>query len=342
MATASEKLPSRQERGADGAPPPGAAWGLAEGDEIVRGRSAVRLLGGGERYETYLAWDERLLSLVVVKLVRPNLVGDEHALRGLAAEAELLERLRHPVIVRGFGAVLEGRRPHVVLEHLEGPRLSTLIRKQGALEPEQLLPLALQLCSALHYLAAEGLVHLDVKPTNVIMGAPARLIDLSIVRTVAELERVDHRIGTDSYMAPRAVRSARPRACHHGGRRLGHGRDALPRRGRAAPVSARRARGLSPRTLSPARGCSRSARAAGPAGGRRADHVVPRARARGASGGGGAGGAGRGARRRTSQATGAPPLPDSPSAPRLARYRRALEHARHVRQGSGSAGVRPH
>jgi eukaryotic-like serine/threonine-protein kinase len=184
------------------APPPRETWGLEEGDEIVLGRYAVRLLGGGERYETYLAWDERLLALVVVKVVRPHLLDDDHSLEGLATEADLLERLRHPVIVRGFGAVLEAPRPHVVLEHLEGPRLSTLIRKQGPLEPEQVLPLGLQLTSALHYLAGEGLVHLDVKPSNVIMDAPARLIDLSIVRSVEDLERVRHPIGTDAYMAP--------------------------------------------------------------------------------------------------------------------------------------------
>ena len=47
---------------------------------------------------------------------------------------------------------------------------------------QQLLPLALQLCSALHYLAAERVVHLDVKPSNVIMGSSPRLIDFSIAR----------------------------------------------------------------------------------------------------------------------------------------------------------------
>ena len=184
------------------APPPADRWRLAQGDEIVPGRLAVRLLGGGERYETYLAWDDHLYSLVVAKLVRPTLVDDEHSLGGLAAEAQLLERLRHPVLVRGFDAVLDGPRPHVVLEHLEGPRLSTLVRRHGPLEPEQLLPLALQLSSAVHYLGAEGVVHLDVKPSNIIMGAPARLIDLSIARPTAELRGVTHRIGTDAYMAP--------------------------------------------------------------------------------------------------------------------------------------------
>jgi serine/threonine protein kinase len=194
----------------DSAPPPAdpaheperASWDFAEGDEIVPGRMAVKLLGSGERYETYLAWEERMLSFVVVKVVRPDLVDDDHSLRGLAAEVNLLERLAHPVLLRRFEAVLEGPRPHVVLEHLEGPRLSTLIRKYGPLEYEQLLPLGLQLCSALHFLEAEGVVHLDVKPSNIIMGAPARLIDLSIARTFAELAGVTYPIGTDAYMPP--------------------------------------------------------------------------------------------------------------------------------------------
>jgi serine/threonine protein kinase len=162
----------------------------------------VRLLGGGERYESYLAWDDRLLALVVVKIVRPHLVEDAHSLRGLADEAKLLETLKHPVLVRSLDAVLDGPRPHVVLEHLEGPRLSTLTRKYGALAREQVLPLGLQLFSAIHYLAGEGLAHLDVKPSNVIMGAPARLIDLSIAQPVEALVGKRSPIGTDAYMAP--------------------------------------------------------------------------------------------------------------------------------------------
>ncbi|HEU4450500.1 MAG TPA: serine/threonine-protein kinase [Gaiellaceae bacterium] len=197
-----EPVVPEREGQAEAAPPSRDGWGFEEGDEIAPRRLAVSLLGGGERYETYLAWDEHLLSLVVIKVVRPTLVEDEHSLRGLAAEADFVERLRHPVIVRGFGAVLDGPRPHLVLEHLEGPRLSRAIRRQGRLDPEQLLPLGLQLSSALHYLAEEGVAHLDVKPSNVILGAPARLIDLSIARTLEELRTVTHRIGTDAYMAP--------------------------------------------------------------------------------------------------------------------------------------------
>ena len=143
MGRVGDETVARRRQGPDAATPSAEAWGFDEGDEIAPRLLAVKLLGGGERYETYLAWDEHLLSLVVVKVIRPHLVEDERALRGLAVEAALVERLRHPVIVRGFGAALDGPRPHVVLEHLEGPRLSRVIRKQGALEPEQLLPLGL-------------------------------------------------------------------------------------------------------------------------------------------------------------------------------------------------------
>jgi serine/threonine protein kinase len=190
------------------ASPSDSRWRLAEGDPIAPGISALRLLGGGLRYEAYLAWDGRLLSTVVVKVVRPELVEDDRTLRGLTAEVELLRRLQHPVLVRSFGAAVSGPRPHVVLEHLEGPRLSTLVRKYGPLPPEQLLPLGLQLCAAAHYLAGEGVVHLDIKPANIIMGAPARVIDLSVARTVDQCRRLRSPVGTDAYMAPEQCRPA--------------------------------------------------------------------------------------------------------------------------------------
>ena len=177
-------------------------WRLEEGDEIAAGLTALKLLGGGFRYEAYLAWDGRLRSTVVVKVVRPGLVEDAHTLEGLAEEVEMLERLNHPVLARSFGSDLGGPRPHVVLEHLEGPRLSTLLRKYGPLPPEQLVPLALQLAAAVHYLGTEGVVHLDVKPSNIIMGAPARLIDLSVAETTEDAARLRSAVGTDSYMSP--------------------------------------------------------------------------------------------------------------------------------------------
>jgi eukaryotic-like serine/threonine-protein kinase len=187
---------------AAGDPPEESRWRFAEGDEIVAGRTAIKLLGGGFRYEAYLAWDERLRTLVVLKVVRPGLVEDERTLSGLRHEIELLERLAHPVLVRSFGHDLEGARPFVALEHLEGPRLSTLLRRYGPLTIEQTVPLALQLCAAAHYLEAEGVAHLDIKPSNIIMGGPPRLIDLSVARTHDQCRGLSSAVGTDAYMSP--------------------------------------------------------------------------------------------------------------------------------------------
>ena len=179
-----------------------ASWNFEESEAIAPELFALRLLGGGYKYEAYLAWHERLLSLVVIKILRPDQTDDPGGLRTLAAEQASLARLNHPCIPRGFGAQLEGQRPHLVLEFLEGPRLSTLLRKYGSLPVEQLLPLATQLCAAIHYMAGQGMVHLDVKPKNIIMAAPPRLIDLSVARTTEAAARASTPIGTDAYMAP--------------------------------------------------------------------------------------------------------------------------------------------
>jgi serine/threonine protein kinase len=178
------------------------SWQLAEGDAITPELTAVRLLGGGSSYEAYLAFDEVTYSPVVVKTVRPALVGDRSTLRGLRREAHALATVNHPVVVRGLRHVPEGDRPHLVLEHLDGPRLSTLIRRYGPLQEQQYLPLAIEIAAALHYLRHLGWTHLDIKPSNIIMGAPARLIDLSVARTVEAAADLTSPIGTDAYLAP--------------------------------------------------------------------------------------------------------------------------------------------
>jgi serine/threonine protein kinase len=160
------------------------------------------LLGGGERYEAYLTWNECLLAPTVVKLLRPDRVDDQRSLRALANEAELLAELEHPSYMRVFGSALDGPRPFVELEFLDGPRLSTLVRRHGVLLAEQLFPLARQLASALHYLHGRGMVHLDVKPRNIVMGPVPRLIDLSVARRLDDIGSVRGPIGTDAYMAP--------------------------------------------------------------------------------------------------------------------------------------------
>lgn len=170
---------------------------------LVPGRTVLRRLGGGRRYEVLLVWDEQRLAVMVAKVLRPDQVEEPGGRRDLRREAEALAALAHPVLVRGFDAVLDGPRPHLLIEHLEGPTLRTLLgEERGPLALEQLLPLGLHVAAALHYMADAGWVHLDVKPDNVVMGVPPRLIDLSVARRRERATLVAAPLGTDGYMAP--------------------------------------------------------------------------------------------------------------------------------------------
>jgi eukaryotic-like serine/threonine-protein kinase len=179
-----------------------ASWDFEEGEEIHPGRAVLKTIGGGNRYEVCLVWDQSLFALAVAKVLRPDQATDAKALRDLKREVDALGALAHPTLVRCFDAVLAGPRPHVLIEHLEGPSLRRLIRRDGAIPLEQLLPLAAHVAGALQYMANRGYVHLDVKPDNVVMGVPPRLIDLSIARTIERAAQTRGPLGTDPYMPP--------------------------------------------------------------------------------------------------------------------------------------------
>lgn len=177
-------------------------WDLAPGDAITAELTATRRLGGGSAYEAWLAFDEITYGPVVVKLVRPDQTTSRSTLRGLRREVEALNALAHPALVRPLRAETDGERPHVVLESLDGARLSTLIRRYGPLQPQQYLATAIEVASALHYMHRLDWVHLDVKPSNIVMGAPATLIDLSVARSHRAAAELSHMVGTDAYAAP--------------------------------------------------------------------------------------------------------------------------------------------
>ena len=81
-----------------------ASWELEPGDEIAPGRTVLQRIGGGNRYEVYLVWDDELWAIMVAKILRPDRVDDEDARAGMRREAEALDALAHPVLLRGFGA----------------------------------------------------------------------------------------------------------------------------------------------------------------------------------------------------------------------------------------------
>jgi serine/threonine protein kinase len=181
---------------------PRASWGFRSGEEIVPGRSVQELLGGGDRFEAYLAWNHRRMARTVIKIVRPDMLGDPRTRRSVSREGGLMAGLRHPGLARLLDMDAAGERPFIELEYVEGPRLSTLIRRNGGMNPRQAVGLARRLARTLRFLHAQGVLHLDVKPSNVSMGPTPRLIDLSVARRTERATRINGFVGTDAYMSP--------------------------------------------------------------------------------------------------------------------------------------------
>jgi eukaryotic-like serine/threonine-protein kinase len=177
-------------------------WTVSAGDELVPGRYVRRSLGGGRRCQAFATWTAARGTRTVVKLLRPHLVGDARSRRRLAREADLLRLTDGTEFVRLLDADTAADRPYLELELARGPRLSTTLRRAGPLDAATLAALARRLTRTVRDLHTRGVVHLDVKPSNVIMGTVPQLVDLSIARRFDEIPRLRSPLGSDAYMAP--------------------------------------------------------------------------------------------------------------------------------------------
>jgi serine/threonine protein kinase len=151
--------------------------------ELAPGYRVLAHLSRTRRLDTYEVWSEERACSCVAKVLRPDRHGDARARAALLAEGRLLCSLSHPHLVRGY-ELTAGPEPAVIMETLDGETVAHLIdRSPEGLHVEEVAWLGLHLASALRYLHARGVLHLDVKPANVIAdGGRAKLIDLSLAR----------------------------------------------------------------------------------------------------------------------------------------------------------------
>jgi serine/threonine protein kinase len=162
----------------------------------------LRLIRQNGDVRVYDAWSVERGCRCVAKVLRGGRL-DRRGRRALRAEASLLLSLAHPHIVRAY-ELLERPRLALILETLPGETLSRVLRRARALHPRDVATLGRQLCSALEYLHRAGVLHLDVKPSNVVChGGIVRLLDLGIARAPG---RGVPGIGTATYMAPEQAR----------------------------------------------------------------------------------------------------------------------------------------
>jgi eukaryotic-like serine/threonine-protein kinase len=171
---------------------------------LAEGYEPIAPLRRGRTLEVWDAWSHERGCRCVLKTVREQAAGDRDLGERLLAEGRLLSRLTHLHLVRAW-EVLEDPRPTVVLETLGGQTVSHLI--EHAPEPlraSDVAQLGLQVGSALGYLHRRGILHLDLKPSNVIAEAGrAKLIDLSVARAPGPAEPG---IGTWCYLSPEQAR----------------------------------------------------------------------------------------------------------------------------------------
>jgi serine/threonine protein kinase len=159
-----------------------------------------RHLHRGRALDVLEVWSVKRRCGCVAKTLRADRQGDGAAAARLVREGTTLERLSHPHIVRAYETITEPA-PVVVLETLSGKTLGRLLADaDGGLTPREIVFCGLQLASALAYLHNNRLLHLDLKPSNVISECGrAKLIDLSVARPPG---RGAKGVGTARYMAP--------------------------------------------------------------------------------------------------------------------------------------------
>lgn len=177
---------------------------LATGSRIAPGFEVVEHLSRGRALDVYDVWSKERECRCIAKVLRPDRVRDSSARRRLEREGRLLRHLSHPHIVRGY-ELLRTPKTVVIMETLTGETVAHLIEASGTrLRPIEIAHLGLQLCSAVQYLHRHGVLHLDLKPSNIVAeSGRAKIIDLSVARPPGPSRPG---VGTWYYMAPEQVR----------------------------------------------------------------------------------------------------------------------------------------
>ena len=187
------------------------------GDIIGKCR-LVEEIGQGASSLVYRAHHQALDIDVVLKVLMQG-GGPSHHRLMTANEARLLARLNHPNIVRIFDFDDVGRHPHLVVELIDGPSLSALIRSRSRLTLSELVPIATQTTEALSYAHdVLGLIHCDIKPDNILLTAQgqAKLADLGLAKSKQIKSTISSEIvvGTPSYIAPEQIQGGHQAADH--------------------------------------------------------------------------------------------------------------------------------
>lgn len=177
---------------------------LEPGAPVAPGYDVISHLHRSNNFDVYDVWSEERACRCIAKIPCPDLIDDPATGRRLLREGRLLGGLSHPHFARLYESLREPQ-PTLILETLTGETLAHLIHRiKRRLPASDIVHLGIHLCSAIHYLHRQGILHLDLKPSNVVSERGlAKVLDLSIARRPG---RGKKGAGTDQYMSPEQAR----------------------------------------------------------------------------------------------------------------------------------------
>jgi serine/threonine protein kinase len=169
----------------------------------------TEVIGRGGMADVHRGTDRVLDREVAVKVLRDRAADPADRAR-FTGEARTLAALNHSGLVMILDAGIDAEQPYLVMELVEGPTLARLCAGTP-IAPAEVARIGAQVATALAYAHGEGVVHRDVKPGNVLMGAAGRvkLADFGIARLIGDTMRhtkTGQAIGTAAYLAPEQVR----------------------------------------------------------------------------------------------------------------------------------------
>jgi serine/threonine-protein kinase len=168
----------------------------------------TKAIARGGMARVYLARDRSLDRPVAVKELVPEFAADESFVERFRREAQAAANLTHPNIVGVYDWGTQDNTYFIIMEYVDGPVLSKVLRDEGPLHPRRAAELASEVAAALGFAHSRGVVHRDVKPGNVILtsSGQAKVTDFGIARAMSapeeNLTQAGSVMGTATYFSP--------------------------------------------------------------------------------------------------------------------------------------------
>jgi predicted Ser/Thr protein kinase len=175
------------------------------GEIIARRYRIVTLLARGGMGEVYRADDLRLGHPVALKFVSPAVARNDLRLQRFIREVRLARQISHPNVCRVYDIGAVAGRYFLSMEYIDGEDLSSLLRRVGRLPADKALDVIHQVCAALAAAHDKGVLHLDLKPANIMIDGRGRALITDFGIAVSRADEIVPGAGTPAYMAPEQV-----------------------------------------------------------------------------------------------------------------------------------------